>query len=530
MLPAEQGAADGLRVVPAAVLVFVLLDFGAAVIAQAVSTTGLDREAVVTAAQMILVALALAATMYHRPRTAVLLAVAVAVLALTVGATGGEPWVIVVSAVTVVLRGTRRQLALVTAAQVGYAVCYAVRADRFEPGWGWVAGVVMLGITAVALAGGGATRLLLQARDRRRDRVRRLEQENAEIRAVERARLADDLQTVVTRGLATIEQHLEPAQHPVDADSLRASLTRVDDDSRSLLAELRSLLSILRGPAVDESRPGASPASRLRSWHVQVAATAVFVLLAVQATVGGHGYWDVVFTSLLCLLGALRLGLRRLWFVLVPIAAYAALIASTAAAADDRTTRLLLLWYTGFLAVVLGLAARHLTSARTDSLRRMDDLESARGRVGSEERSAVARELHDVVAHQLSVTTMLVMATSLSDDPATLGVTLDKVRRSTAAAHHELSTLLHAMRADTGGGQPAPLATPGATARALGEQLTESGHRPELEIDPLAEDLDVTTQRTLARIMQEATTNILRYAPRARSAATPSRSTTTTSG
>ena len=515
MLPAEQGAADGLRVVPAAVMVFVLLDLGASVIIEAFGTTGMDLEGWLNAAQMLLVALTLAATMYHRPRTAVLLAAAVAVLALTVGATGGEPWVIVVSAVTAVLRGTRRQLALVTAAQVGYAACYAVRAEVLEPGWGWVAGVVMLGITAIALAAGGAIRLLLLARDRRRDRVRRLEQENAEIRVVERARLADDLQTVVTRGLATIEQHLEPTGPTAGADTLRASLTRVDDDSRSLLTELRSLLSILRGPSADGPPAAAVPGRRRR--HVRFAATAVVVLAVVASlAAAGHwdtGYWDIVSTSLLCLLGALWLGPRRLWLVLVPVAAYAALVASTVA--DDRTTRLLLLWYAGFLAIVLGLAARHLASARADSLRRMDDLEGERDRVGPEERTAVARELHDVVAHQLSVTTMLVMATSLSEDPRTLAVTLDKVRRSTSAAHQELSTLVHTMRADTGGGQPAPLATPSATARALGDQLSENGHHPDLEIDPRADELDVTTQRTLARIMQEATTNILRYAPAA---------------
>jgi len=126
----------------------------------------------------------------------------------------------------------------------------------------------------------------------------------------------------------------------------------------------------------------------------------------------------------------------------------------------------------------------------------------------------VARELHDVVAHQLSVTTMLVMSTSLSEDPDALAATLDKVRRSTTAARHELGSLVHAMRASGADrGQPAPLTSPLAIGRALGAQLSENGHHPIVDIDPRAEDLDVTTQRTLARIMQEATTNILRYAP-----------------
>ena len=562
----ERRAADGLRAVPVAVLVFVGLDSGSSIIAQALGMTGLGADGWLNAAQMLLVVLALAATMYHRPRTAVLLSAVVAGLALVAGGTGAEAWLLAVTAVTAVLRGTRRQLALVMAGQLAYAVCFAVKMEDFHPGWGWEAGLTLLVIAAVSLTGGLVVRRLLQARDRRRDRVRRLEQENAEIRAVERARLADDLQTVVTRGLATIEQHLEAAADgPSDLVTLRKGLARVDGDSRSLLTELRGLLAILRqdpsgsrdgGPA-----PGA-PAPRrwlrhLAAWRVRVGATAVFLLLAggalvgdlgpgvdsdlvvqvvgllacavvvwrpalgagaavaallVSAWLGTSGYWDSVSTSLLCLLGAFLFGVRRLWVVVVPVAAYGALVAVTAP--DDRTRHVLILWYAGFLAIVLGLAARHLASARADSLRRMRDLAAERGRVESEERSAVARELHDVVAHQLSVTTMLVMASSLSDDPGTLETTLAKVRRSTTAAHHELGTLLHAMRAlGVDGAAPAPLASPLATGRALGEQLAEQGHRPVMEIDPRADELDVTTQRTLMRIMQEATTNILRYAP-----------------
>jgi signal transduction histidine kinase len=147
-------------------------------------------------------------------------------------------------------------------------------------------------------------------------------------------------------------------------------------------------------------------------------------------------------------------------------------------------------------------------------LRQLDELARERVRVESEERSAVARELHDLVAHSLSVTTMLVLASSLSDDRDTLRATLGRVRRSTEAARSELDTLLHALRGPGSGHQRlAPLVTPTASAQALGQQLSENGHHPVLDIDAAAYDLDPTTQRTLSRIMQEAATNILRYAP-----------------
>lgn len=98
----------------------------------------------------------------------------------------------------------------------------------------------------------------------------------------------------------------------------------------------------------------------------------------------------------------------------------------------------------------------------------------------AEERGSVARELHDVVAHSLSVIAMRVLATSLSTDSVRLAGTVDQVRGSVEAA---------------------------------GQELIENGHHPVLDVDPGADALDPTTQRTLSRILTEAATNILRYAP-----------------
>jgi signal transduction histidine kinase len=137
-----------------------------------------------------------------------------------------------------------------------------------------------------------------------------------------------------------------------------------------------------------------------------------------------------------------------------------------------------------------------------------------RQQVEGQERGALARELHDVVAHQLSLSTMLVMATSWNHDRETLRGTLDQVRRNTEAARSELDTLLRAMRGPrTDLTRPSPLVTATTTADTLAQRLLDNGHTPVMSVDAAADALDATTQRTLARIMQEATTNILRYAP-----------------
>lgn len=70
------------------------------------------------------------------------------------------------------------------------------------------------------------------------------------------------------------------------------------------------------------------------------------------------------------------------------------------------------------------------------------------------------------------------------------------------------------MRRPTAGEfRPTLLVTPSARAAELARQLSENGFRAVLEIDPAADALDPTAQRTLCRIMQEGATNIIRYAP-----------------
>jgi signal transduction histidine kinase len=544
--------------------VFLLLDVVSTLIGQAYGLANLGRSGLVPAAQMFLVVAAAAATMYSRPRAAIGLTALVVVLVFTVGPSGEEFWLLVITAVTAAVRADGWQLGLVVLAQTGYAVAFGFQVEQQYPGWGWTTGLLTVGFAAAAVTAGLIARRLLRTRDQQRLRVADLEREQSEIRAIERGRLADELQAVVTQGLVTIENELDDvARRSSDLQTLRAGLEQIDHHSRSLLTALRTLLDILRrDPAAEPDLALAVHGSGSRRWvdlvrarHVRLAASAVCGLLAARAALGldtrpaadvtveiigllacavavwrpavgaagagtalalscvldPPGHWDVVSSTLLCLIGALRLGPRRIWLLVLAVAGYAGLVALTDA--SEPRTHVVLLCYVAGLAIAIGLAARHFLAAREDSLRQLLDLAQERERVKTEERNAVARELHDVVAHSLSVTTMLVMATSLSEDPETLASTLAKVRRSTTAAHHELSTLLHAMRAPGVDGAQPVLTSPRATARALGEQLTASGHHPEMEIDPRADTLDVTTQRTLARIMQEATTNILRYAP-----------------
>lgn len=562
--PVEERIADGCRAVPLTVIVFLLIDVVTKVVGATHGPEGLGFWGLLAAAQSLVVAAAAAAMMRRRPRIAVVLTAIVVALVFTAGPGGTEIFLLLVMGVSVAAWGSRWQVGLVMLAQLGYAVAFGLLLEREFPGQGWAGGLVTAGAAAVGLAVGALARRLLRTRDRTRQRVRQLEQEQHEIRARERTRLADELQLLVTDGLASIDAELDAiARRPDDPGRNRLALTQVDLHSRALMRQLRILVEVLRRHPDDPDGGLVVRGFRFRAVdlltarHVRLAASAVFGLLAVRAGAGGlgslpsaevlveviglvacavagwrpkagaccaasalvafillgsTGYGAAISTTLLCLVGAFRLGPRRIWLLIVGAAAYAGAVVLTHS--PNLARQLVLDSYLGFLALTLGLASRHFVSAREQSLGRLEDLAAERNRVQSQERTAVARELHDMVAHSLSITTMAVLATSMTEDPDRLADTVDRVRHSISATHLELGALLHAMHApDPDRCVSAALVSPLAVAQGFAEQLAQHDYLPVLNVDPNASSLDQTTARTLARIMQEATTNILRYAP-----------------
>ncbi|MFJ7137247.1 sensor histidine kinase [Streptomyces fungicidicus] len=137
------------------------------------------------------------------------------------------------------------------------------------------------------------------------------------------------------------------------------------------------------------------------------------------------------------------------------------------------------------------------------------------------ERMAIARELHDVVAHHLSVITIqagLAETVLTSDVPAARGA-LRTVAETGRGALDELRRLLTVLRvqSDDAGQEPPYEAAPrldqlpelvgGATAAGLDIRFTAAG-----EPVPLPPVVDVCVYR----VAQEALTNVIKHAPGAR--------------
>lgn len=175
-------------------------------------------------------------------------------------------------------------------------------------------------------------------------------------------------------------------------------------------------------------------------------------------------------------------------------------------------------WLQG-LAVGVGVLIRVLVLGRRAVERKVNELAEQARRIRSEERQSLARDLHDIVAHELTSIVLQVAGRRQSTNPVELRETLSSVDSTARSALAELRTILDLLRADedpalsgaeaeTAGSKPL-----GAAVQDLGAQLATLGYLPEIAVD-LDESCLTPAQRiTCIRIMQEASTNIAKYAP-----------------
>ncbi|MFI5938480.1 sensor histidine kinase [Actinoplanes sp. NPDC051494] len=141
---------------------------------------------------------------------------------------------------------------------------------------------------------------------------------------------------------------------------------------------------------------------------------------------------------------------------------------------------------------------------RTRALRREDE----RRRIAAQERARIARELHDVLAHTVSV--IVVQAQAAEDvfdrRPELARKALTTIGTAARSTLQELRMLLQTMSADTGETGPQP----GLDGLGpLAASMVATGLRVELHTTPVA--LPAAVDLSAYRIVQESLTNTLRH-------------------
>jgi len=133
----------------------------------------------------------------------------------------------------------------------------------------------------------------------------------------------------------------------------------------------------------------------------------------------------------------------------------------------------------------------------------------------AEERLRIARELHDVVAHSLSVIAVQsgVGRHVIDDNPAEAKKALGAVETTSRAALQELRRLLGVLRSD-GMGEAALAPAPGlAGLGPLAEQVRAAGVPVDLRVETVAEgQLSPSAELSVYRVVQEALTNVVKHA------------------
>jgi signal transduction histidine kinase len=167
----------------------------------------------------------------------------------------------------------------------------------------------------------------------------------------------------------------------------------------------------------------------------------------------------------------------------------------------------------GAAGVAIWLAGVWMNSRRhsADLAARAADLERDARAAVADERARMARELHDIVSHNLSV--VVLQAAGARAGGATAS-TLEKIEHSGREALTEMRRLLGVLREDGGSGEPLSPQPGLADLDRLVDAVRTAGVEVDLEV--AAGQLPSAVELAVYRIVQEGLTNVMKHAGPAR--------------
>jgi signal transduction histidine kinase len=271
-----------------------------------------------------------------------------------------------------------------------------------------------------------------------------------------------------------------------------------DDQPGARAVDAAAVALVLLGPAALAVRD---------RWPL--AAVVVATVAADLYVARGYAYGPIFVSVVVALFTAVRAGRRRATWALA--AAGFAGYAVAAAVRDDGGGALHLAAVAGWLVVVL--AVSEVVRGRLASeAARERAAEEERQRLAGEQRLRLAQELHDVLAHNISLINVQAgVALHLIDDqPERAGPALANIKEASREALHELRSALDLLRS----GEQAPLApAPGLGDLAdLIDGVRAGGLDVHLEHGAPPGPLPAAVELAAYRIVQEALTNVTRHA------------------
>jgi signal transduction histidine kinase len=214
----------------------------------------------------------------------------------------------------------------------------------------------------------------------------------------------------------------------------------------------------------------------------------------------GYAYGPVFVSAVVALFVAVQAGLRRQTWVLAGMAFAGFVVA-------DRDAGL------GHLGFVVGWLVGVVAVAEVVRTRR-ERLADERRRAQGEQRLALAQELHDVLAHHISLINVQasVALHLLDEQPDQARPALTHIKAASRDALHELRTALDLLRGATDAGAPRAPAPTLADLDHLVDTVRASGLDVRLERPDQLPAVAPAVELATYRIVQEALTNVTRHA------------------
>lgn len=154
------------------------------------------------------------------------------------------------------------------------------------------------------------------------------------------------------------------------------------------------------------------------------------------------------------------------------------------------------------------------------ALRQMQTVEEQTRLAVDRERKNIARDLHDIVAHDITVVAMQSKAAKFANDGQKALEALDIIAKLSTETLHDLRLMLNVLRAD--GTMADPLSRsndkPAATtvyalqgAELFVQRLKDANFKVSSTTDEKISELPRSAQTAIYRVMQEGTTNVIKH-------------------
>ncbi|MGH3520311.1 MAG: histidine kinase [Haloechinothrix sp.] len=169
----------------------------------------------------------------------------------------------------------------------------------------------------------------------------------------------------------------------------------------------------------------------------------------------------------------------------------------------------------GVIVAGMPVAIAWLILARRDLSRRLAELDASRDRerrlharaVRADERARLAREMHDVVSHDVTLITMQANALEVAATPEAARHTADTIRQLSTRTLEELRSLVGVLRSSSDEEPPRP-------GLSELEYLIRAADMPvQLTVDSVPGSLPSDVSAAAYRTVQEALTNVHKHAP-----------------